>query len=125
MDFVEIKRCDSKISEIAKFIVAAFWGLTLLLPGSSFGTTKTFAIMAEIAPEEVWGLFPFILIIFYFSFRQKLFVRKITLISLTMFWLLVAGSTFIANPLSTATASYVGFALLTAISYLRAGAGGD
>lgn len=108
-------------NEAVKFLIAIAWGLTLLIPGNTFGNAKGYSIMAKIAPEEIWGLFPVLFSVVYFATIKSQTMRKILTFTMMIFWLVVAISIFSANNLSTATASYIGYAVLSAFSFLRVG----
>ena len=113
--------CDTKLFELSHSFIAAAWGFILILPSDSFSTTKTFSVMSQIAPEFFWGLVPLLIVIVHLIFIESKIVRKICIMALALFWLCVTFSVFFANSLSTATASYAGYFLLSIIRYLRVG----
>jgi len=83
------------------------WGAFLVTPIKSFGTSTTFSVMEQIAPEYVWGSFTLLLgIVTFLSLDQSIKRRLLICILISLTWALVATSLIIANPLSTATPVY-------------------
>jgi hypothetical protein len=114
--------CELHYAEYILAGVAVLWGVWLLNPwGVSFGTTKTFQIMAAMAPEEVWGgaLALTGLTLIYGLRRDLRWLRRRACFYLFVLWLLVAVATLIANPLSSAFPSYLGYSCLCLFAYLR------
>lgn len=46
---------DFEFSEVLNALAATLWGFWLMLPMDSFGSTRSFAAMRDLADESIWG----------------------------------------------------------------------
>ena len=55
-DVIRMCLCDDRKVSYLLALTALAWGLVLLNPTDTFSTSPAFSMMAQIAPEYVWGL---------------------------------------------------------------------
>lgn len=96
-------------------------GAYLLLPFNTFGSSRSFVIMAAIAPEWVWGGLIFALgtVLFVAVLVGSVQWRLRILILLAHIWLVIALALIVANYESVAVISYVFFSIIYIATYLR------
>jgi len=103
-------------------LVSFLWGVALLLEKNTFESNPaSFAAMARIAPEYVWGIG---ILAFGLSAWTALLAKKWQLlawISLMdgLLWAFVATMFYVANPNTTAPFAYVPMALFDFLVFLR------
>lgn len=109
-----------KIRKAVKFVVAACWGLMLLLPGNAFDNETPYRALSVIAPDYIWGSIAVTIALLYFVFYSSQEVKKVIIFLLMVFWLFVTLSVAAFNPASTALYAYAGYFVLTTVDFLRA-----
>lgn len=112
---------DFEPTEAISGIAATGWGLIVLLPVATFGTSHTYDAMASLAPEWAWGLAVLLvgilqlltLLLDWHSWRRH------TAFLAFCAWLFMSVMFIRANAASTATAIYPTMALAAAWAYWR------
>jgi hypothetical protein len=108
--------------EFCLSITAIVWGLWLLNPyWAAFSSTPTFAIMQQIAPEDVWGILVLLLgcFLLYGIARLARPAMRWSTLGLCLFWLIVTVSIGFSNFKGTGWVAYAGYTWLNALAYLR------
>lgn len=99
---------DPEMTHVIASFLAIGWGMWLLLPGDSFGHSPTYATMATLAREEVWGSIFVVLgslkLYALINYFPKLLATAGALAA--GMWAFVAVVFTMANPTSTATPIY-------------------
>jgi hypothetical protein len=118
---------DMEPTEILLGAASGLLGLWLLLPFDTFGSASSFAGMAAIAPETVWGLVMASLgtgrlCAIGCSAR---WLRSQFAFASGMIWLFIAVSIGVSNPVSTGLPLYSLLAVSSAWAYIRGRTDGD
>lgn len=111
---------DTMMSEFALGFFAFAWGLWLLMPWASFGSSITFSIMESLASEEVWGLVTFTLgVAQIIGSQMKNSVRWRAFLWLGAFfnWFFIFWVFAVANFHSTATPVYFTMSMFSLLVY--------
>lgn len=100
---------------------ALVYGVWLLLPMSSFGTTPAFAGLRQIASEEIWGAVIALsgLLKLAAIWRGGTRPRELALGWLMLLWAFLAWSAVLSNLGSTAVPTYALAALGSGFCYVR------
>lgn len=116
-----IKEADTEIVELLLGVLALNWGLLILAPFDTFGSTPSFRVMASAAPEPVWGSALFIAGVLHICglARNHRHTRQAAAFFTFLCWMVIAISFGLANPQGTAMAVYPTLALLSAWAYVR------
>lgn len=104
-----VLRADTDPSEFWSGLGAVGWGGFLLIPqAGTFAAAPSFAQMATIAPEWVWGLVMFVggLLQWLAVFREYTRLRLITSFCALLSWGFIAGLIAYSNPYSTGIVTY-------------------
>ena len=112
---------EKRIVEIILGMAALTWGIWLMLPFSIFQSSPTFAVMAEIAPEWVWGLLMAGagLQAIVGIWRNSYTMRRWSLAVMAALWLAAWTTFLLANWRSTTTVHYIWWFVFCAYSYMR------
>lgn len=89
-------------------LAAVLFGMWLLIPNDTFGTSPTYMVMAMIASDEVWGL-AFLLsgIAAIFSIvYSSVYVQRWFAILILALWTFISASFFVSNPYATGGITY-------------------
>jgi hypothetical protein len=116
--------------EYAMALIAAAWGLVLLDPTKeTFTSAPVFRIMAEIAPENIWGtvylLFGIISLITtkcepaFALGCHKIFCRRVISVLGVFAWIVLSITYGIGSPANTAYVIYAGLALISALNLIN------
>jgi hypothetical protein len=87
----------------------------LLLPFSTFSTSIGYHVLGSIMPERCWGYLTLIigLVLLIGNLFNNYNFRKHSLLASFFIWVIVFTSLFIANPYTTGSLAYLGYALLS------------
>lgn len=115
-----------RIYELLIALTAIVWGGWLISPIDTFGSTPTARVFHNIAPEWVWGV---VMVatgthLLLAIWRDKLTMRRLSLVMLSLLWLAIWAIFVLGNWRSTATVIYLFWVILCAVSYWKAGRNG-
>lgn len=112
--------------EIVLAGLALGFGVWLLLPFDTFGTSATFGTLAELATEAVWGLAMATLgALWYFGILVKWkMLRQLTAGLCMVAWAFISMAFWDSNLSSTASITYPIFSLACMIAYAIIGLNG-
>lgn len=99
----ELLQSDIEWAEIVSILGAFIWGFVLLLPFNSFGTSKTYNLIAFL-PESFWAVFFLCFFVVQFSavLYNNLTWRIRAVGTGALIWAVVCSMAVGANPISTA-----------------------
>jgi hypothetical protein len=117
---------EKRIIEGIIALSALSWGVWLLLPFDTFGSSATFRVLPMIAPEWAWGaVFVTVSLLLLFGIlRCSRAIRRHALLFLSLLWLATWSALVISNWRSTAATNYIWWAILSAYSYMRVASNG-
>lgn len=107
MKSLKIYFLDKRKTEFVTSAYCILWGIWLLLPWDSFSTSEVFRLMANLAPEWVWGIFVLSSGIFHLTavisnnLKTSLIASLITLFTFTILFVLTAFSNYKATAVVT------------------------
>lgn len=112
---------DTLFIEWNQSLLSMLWGCWLLAPWLTFGSSKSFALMAELAPEWVWGglLIGAGSIQCWGLLRHQRNVRRSGVILGFALWVVVASLLIGANWQAASTITYPWVAINYAWTYWR------
>ena len=115
-----------RVTETILASSALSWGIWLLLPFNTYGSSVTFSVLADIAPEWVVGSAMFLagLLLFVGGVRQSYCLRRWSLVAIALMWAILWMAFLLGNWRSTATVTYIWWFVLSVYSYLRVGRNG-
>lgn len=101
------------------------WGITLLMPGDTFGR-PTYAVMAAVAKEEVWACIMVVTAFLQFCIliRQKYHTRRAVIFAAynsTLWWYLVVSMYMSVTPPPAAISGEFALAVGAAWVFVRSG----
>ena len=112
---------DVELVEIVTGGIGASWGLWLLMPWTTFGSSPSFRAMASTAPEWLWGIV--ILIAGGLQLaglgRDHFKMRRAGALAMAAVWVFVSTMIGIASPTSTGVIVYPWLAMASFWSYWR------
>ena len=112
---------DPTTTELFTGMLAVSWGLLLILPIDTFGSTKNYTTMEVLAPEMVWAALMFAVGLIQVAavIYGKVKARKIPAMMSTMLWIFITFMFVSANPASASIAAYAVVSLFSIWTYLR------
>ena len=107
------------IAETFTSIILIAWGIVLLHPDETF-TLPSYEPMLKVAPEVVWGLASLALGLFQYvgMVGRWSYVRSISALLATGFWLFVGVMFSITPVINTFASTYICLGLMTAVLYV-------
>ena len=124
--FLLIVRRDVDFVEVASGLLMLGWGVQLLMPWSTFQTGIGYAVLAQIAPEWVWGgLLAWVGFTQVGSYLlQHRRVRLASSLGACMVWTFLSVAFGVGNPHGTGIVIYPFLATVSALVFWRNLTGG-
>lgn len=109
--------------EVLSGALLLVWGVVLLLPPPTFGTSPGYAFMARLAPEGLWAVGALLLGLLQIGgmLYERLALRIAASGLALWFWSSIAAAIFLANPGSTGGPVYTVLAAASLVTLWRLG----
>jgi hypothetical protein len=119
VNFLKKLTLKKKKLEFITSLYALLWGIWLLLPWDTFGSSSIFHMMGRIMPELAWGLLftVFGLSALIFSFTDKSRIRAMFSGILMFIFISISILAAVSNLFSTAIPSFLVMAIAEWITY--------
>lgn len=120
-----LSKAHSDLTELLFSLIAIIWGLWLLLPFNSFGSSPSWSAMLAFASEDTWAIWILIIGLIQFlgvacNYESS---RKRSPFVLFLTWLCVAAGLIFTSPITTGIPLYGSIAIIQGLLYLRRNGG--
>lgn len=118
--FLKIVCAQSDPLEVVTAIQSILWGIWLLLPYDTFGSSRVYSVMATVAPEIWWGTFflfigMFQLILVHLRKRNS---RRLLALAMLFSWTFADIGFWLSGSSSAAAITYLTFVIAAAWSVI-------
>lgn len=112
-----------RVIEVAIIVALLWWAFILFVPTSTFASAEVYNAMANVAREEVWGVFFLVvaLLNLYSMIMDKFALNVISLVISSGIWAYIATTFAISDIASTGTGVYYILACLNTFVVYKVG----